>query len=241
MQFVRLPPGKFVMGLPDEEINSVFDHDDAAVPHEVELTQPVWMAVCEVTRSDYDSVTFSRPNDGETESEADRGMPVSDVTWDDAAEFCERLSALPDEVAAGRSYRLPTEAEWEYACRAGRSEPRIHVPERQPGDASGENAMKSPPLPITRVGTNAPNEFGLFDMRGNVWEWCSDWSHPDYYAQSPLQDPSGPDRGYLKVVRGSDWLYVGQRCTLGFRATEPWLKSPFIGFRIVCVSSGIRE
>jgi formylglycine-generating enzyme required for sulfatase activity len=95
--------------------------------------------------------------------------------------------------------------------------------------------MKDPPLPILAVGSFPANAFGLYDMRGNAWEWCRDWANPGESDASWERDPTGPAAGCLKIVRGSDWLYVGQRCTLGFRATEPSLRSPFIGFRVVCV------
>ena len=246
MEFVRLPPGRFLVGRPDEEVNAVFELDSTAHSHWVEITRPTWIATFEVTRAEYLAVMGQAPEGlaadvgGSRSHNGDQDrLPVSDVTWYEADEFCGRLSELPTESAAGRRYRLPTEAEWEYACRAGVDEPYIYIPERQPGDQTGENAMKDPPLPVTEVGSYPPNAFGLYDTRGNVWEWCRDWSRPGDYAISPERDPSGPPSGHLKVVRGADWLYVGQRCTLGFRATEPWLRSPFIGFRVVCeVSPG---
>ena len=245
MELVRLPAGRFLMGQPDEEVNAVFEIDGTAPAHWVELSRPTWMSAHEVTRFEYAAVTERDPDgslgaDGEPFGRDDDSglLPISSVTWHDADEFCQRLSESPTEAAAGRRYRLPTEAEWEYACRAGASDPHIYIPKRQPGDQTGENAMKDPPLPIAEVGRYPPNAFGLYDMRGNVWEWCGDWSHPEYYASTPSRDPQGPATGYLKVVRGADWLYVGQRCMLGFRATEPWLRSPFIGFRVVCETSG---
>lgn len=241
MQFKLLPSGRFIMGLPDEELNAVFELEGAAKPHWVEITAPYHLAVHEVSRAVYATVMKEEFSDdgaeqvpGELSDIDEEFLPATNMTWYEAEEFCRRLSNLPEEKSAERSYRLPTEAEWEYACRAGSTDPYVYIPKRQPDDQSGKNAMISPALPIGEVGHYPPNDFGICDMRGNAWEWCNDWSDYDYYEKSPERDPQGPAEGFLKVVRGSDWLYVGQRCMLGFRATEPWCRSPFVGFRVIC-------
>lgn len=159
---------------------------------------------------------------------------VEQVTWQQAADFCRTLSDSPEERAAGRRYRLPTEAEWEYACRSGSSEAYAWSLRRAEDDNSGEAAGIHPPLPLAPVGTYAANSFGLYDMRGNVWEWCADWFDRDYYSRSPVNDPQGPAVGYLKVVRGGDWRYVGEECKIDYSMLPPWKRSPFVGFRIVC-------
>jgi len=127
-------------------------------------------------------------------------LPVENVSWNDAEEFCRKLSALPKEIAAGRHYRLPTEAEWEYACRAGKSEAYNWHSSRPAADDSGENSGISPSLPITPVGSYRRNPFGLYDMRGNVWEWTADWFDRSYYSRSPVNNPQGPAEGYMKVA-----------------------------------------
>ena len=91
-----------------------------------------------------------------------------------------------------------------------------------------------PPLPGVKVGSYPANEFGLHDMRGNVWEWCADWFDRGYYSRSPRDDPQGPAAGYLKVVRGGDWIFVGEVCRINYPIMSPWQRSPFVGFRVVC-------
>ncbi len=150
--------------------------------------------------------------------------PVNLVSWYDAVEFCKCLSELPEEKAAGRRYRLPTEAEWEYAGRGGDASPEMDDPELQ------ERHNRWP----TAVGSGTPNVFGLYDMSENVCEWCSDWFLREYYAVSPTNDPQGPSDGALKVVRGSNWLFRGNQCQYTQSPAEPWRANRFIGFRVVC-------
>src|SRR5690606_15083633 len=137
-----------------------------------------------------------------------------------------------------RNYRLPTEAEWEYACRAGKSESYRWVRQRAAGDRSGEAAGISPPLPLAPVGSYPPNPLGLYDLRGNAWEWTADWFDRDYYARSPVNEPQGPAIGDLKVVRGGDWRFVGENCHIDYPLLPPWKASPVVGFRVVCVIAG---
>lgn len=245
MSFSQIKPGRFIMGLPDEEINAVFDQTGFPRAHWVKFQTPYFLGHCEVTQAQFHEVMGFNPSSNQLEKENSNDKrdryPVENVTFNEAQLFCERLGKLHEELSAGRTYRLPTEAEWEYACRSGNINPYIYIPDRQPGDQSGENAMKSPPLGLSPVGHYPANQFGLFDMRGNVWEWCNDWFSHDYYNRSPELNPQGPSSGYLKVVRGCDWIFVGQRCSLGFRAVEPWKRNPYIGFRVVCEVSNSKQ
>src|SRR5262249_9534868 len=137
----------------------------------------------------------------------------------EAVEFCRRLSERPEEQEAGRRYRLPTEAEWEYACRAGTIS-TFNTGARltsQEANFDGTNPYHDTPAGThlghtTAVGSYPPNGFGLCDMHGNVWEWCNDWFSESYYADEWRTNPAGPESGTLKVVRGGSWVSSGKFC-----------------------------
>lgn len=238
MELSYIPPGDFIMGRPDQGFDNKVPSETP--PHQVRITRPYYMGSYEVTQEQYRRLMLANPSwhdpsrglKGITSQDTGR-MPVEHVSWEDAAEFCWRLSALPEEVRLGHAYRLPTEAEWEYACRAGDDQP--HVREPEPSVVTGENIGEhlKTPLNIMAVGSYAPNPFGLYDMRGNVFEWCSDWFERDYYLHSPTDDPQGPNSGFLRVVRGADWLFTGEGCLINRRVSPPWTSSAFLGFRVV--------
>lgn len=248
MSFVEVPNGEFIMGLPDEGNDHALPENVPA--HRVRITQPFFLGQHEVTQAEYETVMGENPSwhvGEDSEAAIDGGQtsrfPVEQVSWDDAFEFCRKLTAQPEERKAGRRYRLPTEAEWEYACRSGKRTPYLFKWTVEAEDRSGATAGKNnklrdrgvrEPLPVSPVESFEPNEYGLYDMRGNVHEWCADWFQRDYYSQSPVDDPLGPETGSLKVVRGSDWIFVGEGCKINRRTTAPWRKSRFIGFRVVC-------
>jgi formylglycine-generating enzyme required for sulfatase activity len=152
------------------------------------------------------------------------------VSWLDAMAFCQKASEK-----TGRVVRLPTEAEWEYACRAGGAS-RFHAGDRESelakcgwyyGNAGGSTHP---------VGRLAPNAWGLHDMHGNVWEWCSDYFHPEYYAQSPEKDPTGPAKGRNRVERGGSWVDLPPACRSSYRASnspDPGFAHRALGFRVV--------
>jgi formylglycine-generating enzyme required for sulfatase activity len=166
---------------------------------------------------------------------------VETLSWDEAVTFCDKLSALPDERAAGRTYRLPTEAEWEYACRAG-TRTRFSF-----GDVPADWAKYAffygditprelffqehgPPTTFP-VGQKRPNAWGLYDMHGNVWEWCADWYGPDYYVHSPQDDPTGPEGGTARVRRGGSAGSPPVNCRSASRSSRPGPNSD-TGFRV---------
>lgn len=234
MRFRLIPAGEFEMALPDH--GNSHDIPREAPPHPVRITNSFYLGVHEVTRAQFERVVADEaiiwntalfPGNEST-------LPATGITWHQAAAFCEQLSANPQEKAAGRRYRIPTEAEWEYACRAGDRAPYNWSVTRRPDDQSGDAAGINPPLPLQVVGSFPANAFGLHDMRGNAWEWCADWFDRDYYSRSPVADPRGPVRGYIKVVRGSSWTFVGEGCKLSYPMLPPWKSSPFVGFRVVC-------
>ncbi|MBS0209788.1 MAG: formylglycine-generating enzyme family protein [Planctomycetes bacterium] len=173
--------------------------------------------------------------------------PVVNVTWHDAAAFCLWLSSVEEQ-----HYRLPTEAEWEYACRAG-SGTRYHCgddPESLVSAANLFDASSGRVLPAWQryalrandghpftapVGSFAANDFGVHDMHGNVWEWCGDWYAADYYAGSPASDPAGPPRGELRVRRGGAWHSWALYARSSFRNyNTPSSRYVNLGFRVVC-------
>ena len=235
MKFVLIPSGEFTMGLPDA--GNEGDLPEECPAHHVRLTRPFYLDSHEVTQRQFEQLMARNPSfhlpDVVGEATTDN-FPVEQVTWNEARDFCRKLGELPNERAARRRYRLPTEAEWEYASRSGSTEPYRWPGTRAAGDESGDAAGIQPELPLKPVGSYPPNSFGLYDMRGNVWEWCADWFDRDYYARSPVDDPRGPAEGFIKVVRGSDWTFVGEGCKINYPMLAPWKANPFIGFRVVC-------
>ena len=177
--------------------------------------------------------------------------PVANVTWNDAVAFCEWLSKKE-----GEKYRLPTEAEWEYSCRGGTSTLYHHgddpegladVGNVHDGTATdrfgwkGGIKSKDGHVFLSEVGTFKNNAFGLYDMHGNVWEWCSDWYADDYYESSPRRDPQGPDNGSSRVLRGGSWVNSSQSCRSALRFRfSPDFRSPNLGFRVLRSSSSRR-
>ncbi len=243
---VRIPAGEFTMAQPDEgeeALDQVLGTPPWAPPHRVRITRDFYLSAWEITQKQYQRVMGQNPSwhslTGKGKHHA--GMadtmnyPVEQVSWVDAVTFCGRLSTMAEEKAAGRHYRLPTEAEWEYACRAGSSKP-FRYPIEEEANRMGFNMrpIDTNGLRVTSVGSYPPNAFGLYDMRGNVWEWCADWYGWDYYLHAPPDDPQGPVAGTFRVVRGADWRFTGPGCNLARFDTEPWKTNPFIGFRVVC-------
>ena len=194
MNFRLIPAGTFIMGSPISENGRSKDEPQ----HEVQLVDSYWMATHEVSQEQWYSVMKTRPWSGASPNESDAA--ASKISWEDANEFCTALS-----IKEGYAYRLPTEAEWERACRAGTQSAfsfgnqgtQLAQYGWSPVNA-GDNAEP--------VGQKLPNQYGLYDMHGNVWEWCSDWYGENYYLQSPKRDPVGPETGNTKVLRSGCFL-----------------------------------
>jgi formylglycine-generating enzyme required for sulfatase activity len=237
MELTRLPPGTFTMGSPPDEKDRGTDEEQ----HTVEITQEFWLGVHEVTQAQYRQVMGSNPSSFHGPDRAD--FPVERVSWHDAVSFCEKLSS--SEAESGRQYRLPTEAEWEYACRARAPSSQVfHFgASLSSGQANFDSnfpyatADRGDPLKRTcKVGSYLPNRFGLHDMHGNVLEWCADWYAEDYYRKSPRSDPAGPSDGSGRVVRGGGWSFKGRGCRSAFRFRHtPELRFSYLGFRVVVV------
>ena len=166
--------------------------------HEVQLVDSYWMATHEVTQEQWYSVMKSRPWSGASPNEKDAA--ASKISWEDANEFCTALS-----IKEGYAYRLPTEAEWERACRAGTQSTFSFGNQRGQLERYGWSPVNAGD-DAEPVGQKLPNQYGLYDMHGNVWEWCSDWYGENYYLQSPKRDPVGPETGTTKVLRSGCFL-----------------------------------
>ena len=236
MKLVNVPAGKFLMGSPEAEAER---RDDEGPVHFVTLTRPFYLGAYQVTQEQFELVM-----DGQNPSEyrgPGRGRhPVDSLSWYDAVEFCRRLSSRFEEREAQRTYVLPTEAEWEYACRAGSQLPfslGASLSSRE-ANFNGEHpygtALAGPFLKgTTPVGMYPPNAYGLHDMHGNVWEWCADFYGSDYYGHSPDRDPLGPRIGISRVLRGGHWSFKGATCRSARRGKHaPGDPTPFDGFRV---------
>jgi formylglycine-generating enzyme required for sulfatase activity len=194
-----------------------------------------------------DKVAERHPKTGRVMKDPDSSnYPVETVSWDDAVEFCKELSNLPEEKKAGRIYRLPTEAEWEYACRAGsKTAYSFGANSKSLGDYAwfaGNSGRQTPPVSEKKttnqthpVGGKKANKWGLYDMHGNVLEWCSDWVGE--YPKDAVSDPSGPSEGSSRVLRNGGWNDVAAGCRSAFRVGNgPSKRFPNIGFRVALSS-----
>ena len=220
LDLVLIPAGEFTIGSPQSEKER---SSNEGPQHLVRLTKPFYMGVTEVTQAQWKAVMESNPSNFMGDD-----LPVETVSWDDAVEFCRKLSDKE-----GRDYRLPTEAEWEYACRAG-STARFCFGDSKSslGDYawySNNSGGKTHPVKSKKL-----NAFGLYDMHGNVWEWCSDWYGSGYYSKTPASDPQGPSTGRSRVVRGGSWYYAPRYCRSANRGyNAPGSRSYSSGFRVV--------
>jgi len=225
MRMILIPAEEFLMGSPDSDSDASADEKPQ---HRVKITRPFYLGVCPVTQEEYERVMGENPS----HFQGDPQRPVEQVSWDDAVEFCRRLSEKE-----GKTYRLPTEAEWEYACRAGSTTKWCF------GDSEsqlGEYAWYTVNSRSTThpVGKKEPNDWGVYDMHGNVWEWCADWYAQDYYGGSPTDDPKGPSSGALRVLRGGSWGGVPgySRSANRFRGSPPADRYFLLGFRLARTS-----
>ncbi|MBI4749436.1 MAG: SUMF1/EgtB/PvdO family nonheme iron enzyme [Acidobacteria bacterium] len=213
MEFVLIPAGEFQMGAkqfaPEKPV------------HKVKISQPFYLGKYQVTQAQWQAVMGSNPSYFKGEN-----LPVETVSWDDCQDFIKKLNGKGEGA-----YRLPTEAEWEYACRAGTT-----------GDFGGTGKMKEMGWYSENaggkthpVGKKKPNEFGVYDMHGNVWEWCEDWY--GLYPSGNVTDPKGPDRGSRRVNRGGGWRGTAVGCRSAARGVIlPGYRASYLGFRLVRIA-----
>lgn len=234
MQLVEIPAGKFLMGSVPQERDRVH----LEVQHEVEITRSFYLGIHEVTQGQYEQVVGTNPS----RFKVTPTHPVENVSFEDALAFCSQLSQRAQEVLAGRAYRLPTEAEWEHACRGGSAVyAAFHFGNQLnstqanfDGSYPYGNAVPGPfrqqTLPVASF---APNAYGLYDMHGNVWEWCTDWY--GVYDLNDTRDPQGPPNGKQRILRGGSWHSRADNCRSASRYADwPIVRSDAVGFRVVC-------
>ncbi len=230
MEFVLITPGTFLMGGLPRETEGEGGFGDERPRHQVTLTRPFWLGVYQVTQAQYRAVAGRNPS----EFKGDGRRPVESITWEQATRFAERMS----DRDPGMQYRLPAEAEWEYACRAGSHRPCGFREALTHEDACFEHPDEDAPSRPTStrpVGSYPANAFGLHDMLGNVWEWCSDWFDPRLYKREARVDPQGPDGSpdNVKVFRGGGWsswpLIIRAACR---SADAPDFSDNYLGMRL---------
>ncbi len=215
MKLALIPAGSFIMGSEPAEKS----RQEEEIQHDVKITRPFRIGITEVTQKQW--TTVMEINRSQYRGDA---FPVEKVSWGSTMEFCKRLSARE-----GKTYRLPTEAEWEYACRAGAKGAFGGTGEMDDmgwyeGNSNGETHV---------VASKKPNSWGLFDLHGNVAEWCADYYSPEY-PDGDTVDPTGPKEGKARVVRGGSYAYfaASSRCAARSSLPEAYQVS-YTGFRVV--------
>ena len=233
LDLVEIPAGEFEMG-------SEHHASDEKPVHRVRITRAFCFGKTTVTQGQWWSVMGTRPWLGQDYVKEGADVAASYVSWDDAVEFCARLTKFEQSsgtLHGNQQYRLPTEAEWEYACRAGTTTRfSFGDDESRMGEFAwfDGNADSAGEQYAHEVGKKKPNPWGLHDMHGNVWEWCSDWYDKKYYAQSPAVDPKGPDAGSYRVIRGGGWDDFPINCRSARRYFgTPARRDGVVGFRVV--------
>jgi len=218
MRFIAVQPGSFIMGSPKGE-----GGPDEYPHHRVGITRSFLIGVTEVTQAQWRAVMATNPSIFEGSD-----LPVDSVSWNEVQEFIRRLNA---KEGTGK-YRLPTEAEWEYACRAGgrgkwtfgNDEDRLKDYAWYEANAGGQTHP---------VGGKKPNAWGLCDVHGNVWEWCQDWYQHDYYKESPSRDPQGSQKGLKRMIRGGSRNSTSSTSRCAFRdCISPGGSNGYVGFRL---------
>ena len=228
MKLALIPAGTFMMGSPKTETGR---DDDEGPQRQVTLTRPFHMGTTEVTQAQWQAVMGTQPWDGRKCARAGADNAASYINWNDATAFCKALS-----TKTGRTVRLPTEAEWECACRAGSTAAFSFGDDASTlGDRAwyGGNAHDKDEKYAHPAGAKKPNAWRLHDMHGNVYEWCAEW-YADSYAKADTRDPKGPATGKVRVLRGGSWLNVPRNCRAAARnKLTPDDRHFHHGFRVV--------
>ena len=214
LEFVKVKGGTFTMG------DAAYED---AKPHKVKLSS-FYIQKTEVTQELWEAVMGSNPSS----FKACPNCPVEQVSWVDIQQFISKLNAK-----TGKTYSLPTEAEWEFAARGGKKSKGYKYAGSNEIEAVAWYKENSEDKTHT-VGQKSPNELGIYDMSGNVWEWCSDWYGESYYGSSASTDPQGPASGSYRVLRGGGWGSAAARCRVAHRSSSsPGNRSNSGGFRVL--------
>ena len=227
---VWIAPGEFLMGSPYDEVGR---GPDEGPQRQVVIAQGFWIGKCEVSQAEYEKVMGTNPSN----SNQDPNLPVERVNWFEGIDYCGRLTRLAETAGwlpPGYAFRLPTEAEWEYCCRAGTTTPfssGSDVSDARLGLFAWFN--RNSDFGTKPVGTRLPNPWGLYDMHGNVWEWCLDRWEGSLQGSRFTNNPA-PATGSLRVARGGSWLYDAKACRCANRDDySPANRCSDIGFRVV--------
>lgn len=235
MSFTRIPAGEFVMGTADLEAvlidtpeSDIAQIQDESPAHTVVISKPFYLGTTEVTQQQWLKMMENRPGpDALWQRENWQVLPVVSVSWWMAERFVEELNRND----AKYQYRLPTEAEWEYAARAGSTGLRPWPVDQLEDYARFINNSNDQSQPVA---SRKPNAFGLFDMIGNAWEWTADWYAADSYSVAPRRDPQGPGQGTKKIRRGGSYHCPLHMTRVGYRAADnPGKRYSVLGFRVV--------
>ncbi len=227
MEFVFIPPGDFIMGSPLSE----YERRPDEVRHLVKFAKGYYIQTTETTQGQWKKIMGKNPSHYD---KCGDNCPVETVSWDDIQEFLNKLNVLE----GSKKYRLPTEAEWEYACRAGTRTPFScgRCLSTDHANYNGEYPYKGCPdgkdrNKIIPVASLSPNPWGIYDMHGNVWEWCHDWMGP--YSSRPVVDPVGPSTGEKRIYRGGSQNDKAEYSRSAFRGQfKPHRRSGSLGFRL---------
>lgn len=221
LELVLIPAGEFLMGSPDADSSAAGDEKPQ---HRVRITKPFYLGKYVVTQEQWQAVMGVNPSYFKGPK-----RPVDTVTWDDCQEF---LAKLGEGFAKGKGrFALPTEAQWEYACRAGSTTRYCFGDDEGSLGAyawyCGNSGGSTHP-----VGQKKPNAWGLYDMHGNVWEWCQDWYYEGFYVRWPTSDPTGGGAGPRRASRGGGWYSRAEHCRAAYRADFlSGLRLGYLGFR----------
>jgi formylglycine-generating enzyme required for sulfatase activity len=217
IKFVFIPPGSFEMGSFSGEV-------DELPPHKVDITQGFWMSIYEITQDEWETVMGVNPSN----FKYDKKLPVEMVSWTDVNEFIAKLNKKGDGI-----FRLPTEAEWEYASRAGRKT-EFSFGEDEDSMSNFGWYIENGGNQTHPVGQKKPNPWGLYDMYGNVWEWCQDWYDESYYSKSPVKNPVCPETRMERTTRGGSYINNQDFSRSSTRGRNyPFFTFSFVGFRLV--------